>query len=96
MIRKQPNPLNIGSPRMQELNNLQTYLRQFAKGRDWDQFHSPKSEFIIPLTNRRVDFNPTVKDTNRPDTAVIVKSKQWQEVEVTRKDAIVKTRFQHG
>ncbi|MFQ3171835.1 MAG: dCTP diphosphatase [Oleispira sp.] len=28
---------------MQDLNNLQTYLRQFAKDREWDQFHSPKN-----------------------------------------------------
>jgi NTP pyrophosphatase (non-canonical NTP hydrolase) len=28
---------------MQDLNNLQAYLRQFAKDRDWDQFHSPKN-----------------------------------------------------
>jgi hypothetical protein len=110
---------------MQDLNNLQTYLRQFAKDREWDQFHSPKNEFIswknslqymfnvlhdndipasagvsieynIPLTNRRVDFILTGKDANRRDTGVIVELKQWQEVEVTRKDAIVKTRFQHG
>jgi hypothetical protein len=110
---------------MQDLNNLQTYLRQFAKDREWDQFHSPKNEFIswknslqymfnvlhdndipasagvsieynIPLTNRRVDFILMGKDANRRDTAVIVELKQWQEVEVTRKDAIVKTRFQHG
>ena len=28
---------------MQDLNQLQGYLRQFAKDRDWDQFHSPKN-----------------------------------------------------
>ena len=28
---------------MQDLKNLQAYLRQFAKERDWDQFHSPKN-----------------------------------------------------
>ncbi|KZZ46660.1 nucleotide pyrophosphohydrolase [Thalassolituus sp. HI0120] len=28
---------------MQDLNQLQEYLRQFAKERDWDQFHSPKN-----------------------------------------------------
>jgi hypothetical protein len=26
---------------MQDVNNLQAYLRQFAKDREWDQFHSP-------------------------------------------------------
>jgi NTP pyrophosphatase (non-canonical NTP hydrolase) len=28
---------------MQDFNQLQAYLRQFAKERDWDQFHSPKN-----------------------------------------------------
>ena len=28
---------------MQDLNQLQEYLRQFAKERDWDKFHSPKN-----------------------------------------------------
>jgi dCTP diphosphatase len=28
---------------MQDLNQLQAYLRQFAKDREWDQFHSPKN-----------------------------------------------------
>jgi len=28
---------------MQDLNHLQVYLRQFAKDREWDQFHSPKN-----------------------------------------------------
>jgi len=53
-------------------------------------------EYNIPLTNRRVDFILTGKDANRQDTAVIVELKQWQEAKVTNKDAIVKTRFQHG
>jgi hypothetical protein len=53
-------------------------------------------EYNIPLTNRRVDFILTGKDANRQDTAVIVELKQWQEAQVTHKDAIVKTRFQHG
>lgn len=35
---------------MQNLNNLQAYLRQFAKDRDWDQFHSPKNNSIAPPT----------------------------------------------
>jgi dCTP diphosphatase len=28
---------------MQDFNNLQAYLRQFAKDREWDQLHSPKN-----------------------------------------------------
>ena len=48
-------------------------------------------EYNIPLTNRRVDFILTGKDHQHNDAAVIVELKQWQSVEVTKKDAIVHT-----
>ena len=48
-------------------------------------------EYNIPLTNRRVDFILTGKDHQRNDAAVIVELKQWQTIEVTKKDAIVRT-----
>lgn len=50
-------------------------------------------EYNIPLTNRRVDFILTGKNAQRNDAAVIVELKQWQTVEVTRKDAIVRTQL---
>lgn len=48
-------------------------------------------EYRIPLTSRRVDFILTGADENRRETAVIVELKQWSEVELTVKDAIVST-----
>lgn len=53
-------------------------------------------EYNIPLTNRRVDFILTGKNPQRADTAVIIELKQWESVEVTKKDAIVKTRLGKG
>src|SRR5690606_25590496 len=50
-------------------------------------------EYNIPLTNRRVDFILTGKNAQRDDAAVIVELKQWQTVEVTSKDAIVRTQL---
>ncbi len=50
-------------------------------------------EYNIPLTNRRVDFILTGKNHQRNDAAVIVELKQWQSVEVTNKDAIVRTQL---
>ena len=38
-----PTPYLEVAATMQDLNQLQAYLRQFAKDRDWDQFHSPKN-----------------------------------------------------
>ncbi len=53
-------------------------------------------EYNIPLTNRRVDFILTGKNHQRNDAAVIVELKQWQSVEVTKKDAIVRTQLGGG
>ncbi|MDM7483349.1 MAG: hypothetical protein P3W96_015290 [Halomonas sp.] len=53
-------------------------------------------EYNIPLTNRRVDFILTGKNHQRDDAAVIVELKQWQSVEVTNKDAIVRTQLGGG
>lgn len=53
-------------------------------------------EYNIPLTNRRVDFILTGRNHLRNDAAVIVELKQWQTVEKTSKDAIVRTWLGNG
>jgi DUF2075 family protein len=90
--------LNRNSPRNEKLsweNSLQ-YMSQVL----WDEGIPSAAgvaiEYNLPMTNRRVDFILTGKDANRNDTSVIIELKQWQEVKKTNKDAIVKTRFQHG
>jgi uncharacterized protein len=90
--------LNRNSPRNERLsweNSLQ-FMSQIL----WDD-GIPSSagvaiEYNLPMTNRRVDFILTGKDPEHNDTAIIVELKQWQDVEKTHKDAIVKTRLQRG
>jgi uncharacterized protein len=90
--------LNRNSPRNERLsweNSLQ-FMSQIL----WDE-GIPSSagvaiEYNLPMTNRRVDFILTGKDQELNDTAIIVELKQWQEVEKTHKDAIVRTRLQRG
>jgi len=48
-------------------------------------------EYRIPLTSKRVDFILSGTDQNNRDNVVIVELKQWTDVEMTQKDAIVKT-----
>lgn len=90
--------LNRNSPKNEFISwkNSVQYMFNVLHDDDIPASAGVSIEYNIPLTNRRVDFILTGKDANRRDTAVIVELKQWQEVEVTRKDAIVKTRFQHG
>lgn len=90
--------LNKNSPRNEFLswqNSLQ-YMFNILHDDEIPASAGVSIEYSIPLTNRRVDFILTGKDESRQDTAVIIELKQWQEAQLTTKDAIVKTRFQHG
>lgn len=53
-------------------------------------------EFQIPLTSKRIDFIITGLNENKQEHVVIIELKQWSSAQLTTKDAIVKTRFQHG
>jgi uncharacterized protein len=48
-------------------------------------------EFSIPQTSKRIDFILTGLSVDQRSTAVIVELKQWEKVEATEKDAIVRT-----
>lgn len=94
-VRRKLNRNSPSNERLSWENSLQ-YMSQVL----WDEGIPASAgvaiEYNLPMTNRRVDFILTGKDHERNDTAVIVELKQWQEVKKTNKDAIVKTRFQHG
>ena len=90
--------LNRNSPRNEKLSwehSLQ-YMSQILWDEDIPLSAGVAIEYNLPMTNRRVDFILTGKDHQRNDTAVIIELKQWETVEKTNKDAIVKTRFQRG
>lgn len=53
-------------------------------------------EFQIPLTSKRIDFIITGLNEEKRQQVIIIELKQWSEAQLTGKDAIVKTRFQHG
>jgi DUF2075 family protein/phage repressor protein C with HTH and peptisase S24 domain len=48
-------------------------------------------EYRVPQTSNRIDFILTGKNQDKIDTAVIVELKQWSNVKLTSKDAIVET-----
>lgn len=53
-------------------------------------------EFQIPLTSKRIDFIITGQNEEQKEQAIIIELKQWSSAELTHKDALVKTCFQHG
>lgn len=90
--------LNRNSPRGEMIsweNSLQFMMNALLDD-DIPSSAGVAIEYNIPLTNRRVDFILTGKNSQRADTAIIIELKQWQSVEATKKDAIVRTRLGGG
>ena len=48
-------------------------------------------EYRIPHTSKRIDFILAGKDGNDKEHVVLVELKQWDQAELTTKDAIVRT-----
>lgn len=53
-------------------------------------------EYSIPRTKNRIDFIITGQDENHKDKVIIIELKQWTDIQMTDKDAMVLTRFQQG
>jgi uncharacterized protein len=53
-------------------------------------------EFQIPLTSNRIDFIITGLNQEQKEQVIIIELKQWSSAQLTDKDAMVRTRFQHG
>lgn len=53
-------------------------------------------EYSIPRTKNRIDFVITGQDENDQDKVVIIELKQWTDIQMTEKDAMVQTRFKRG
>lgn len=53
-------------------------------------------EYRIPRTKNRIDFLISGLDENQKENVVMVELKQWSEIGLTGKDAIVTTRFKGG
>ncbi len=53
-------------------------------------------EYRIPQTSKRIDFFLTGQNEDGIDHAILIELKQWQEVSITDKDALILTRFKQG
>jgi hypothetical protein len=53
-------------------------------------------EYSIPRTKNRIDFVVTGQDEQGNDKVIIVELKQWTDIQMTDKDAMVLTRFKQG
>jgi DUF2075 family protein/SOS-response transcriptional repressor LexA len=53
-------------------------------------------EYHLPQSSKRIDFILTGIDHNQRESAILIELKQWQQAQMTDKDAIVITQFKHG
>jgi DUF2075 family protein len=53
-------------------------------------------EYKVPYSGKLIDFMITGQNEQGLDQVIIVELKQWQAASATSKEALVRTRFQHG
>ncbi|EOR93496.1 ATP/GTP binding protein [Arcticibacter svalbardensis MN12-7] len=53
-------------------------------------------EYNIPSTGNRIDFIVSGQDDIGTEHAILIELKQWDTIQMTNKDAIVRTRFKQG
>ena|ERR1035441_7173146 len=62
--------ISTSGERLASLEQLRAALRQFASGRDWDQFHSPKN-LAIALSVEAAELLEHLQWTPEADSAVL-------------------------
>lgn len=88
--------INVGK---NEINSWKNSLKEMYF--ILDDEHIPNDSYVaieyrIPQTSKRIDFIITGEDENEVEQVMLIELKQWSKVEMTQKDAIVVTRFEHG
>lgn len=82
---------SVGASEIDSWRNSMQYMYKVLHSDDIPYDAGVAIEYTIPLTSKRVDFILSGKDANNLETAIIVELKQWSDVQVTAKDAIVIT-----
>lgn len=82
---------SVGAREIESWRNSMQYMYKVLRSDGIPGDAGVAIEYTIPLTSKRVDFILSGKDSHQSETAVIVELKQWSEVRVTAKDAIVIT-----
>lgn len=77
------------------MNSLQ-YMDRVLKDDDIPNDAGVAIEYHLPQSSKRIDFILTGKDQQKRESAILIELKQWQDAELTDKDAIVLTHYKHG
>jgi uncharacterized protein len=77
-------------------NSLGNYMFHVMNSADIPDEAVVAVEYAIPRTKNRIDFIISGLDENKEEKIIIIELKQWSDVEITPKDAVVSTRYQYG
>ena len=87
---------SVGQSEYNSWKNSLQYMYQVLNSNTIPDDAGIAIEYNIPRTNNRIDFIVSGQDITGREFAVLIELKQWSKIELTDKDAIVSTRFQHG
>jgi hypothetical protein len=82
---------STSKPEIESWKNSMLYMNNILSDTAIPDKAGVSIEYRVPQTSNRIDFILTGKNQNFVDTAVIVELKQWSNVKLTSKDAIVET-----
>jgi len=82
---------SIGASEVTSWKNSMQFMDRVLEDPDIPSDSKVGIEYTLPQHSKRIDFLLTGRNAQDRDTVVIVELKQWQKVESTKKDAIVRT-----
>ncbi len=88
--------MNVGESEFKSWSNSLNFMYHVLNTEDIPNDSIIGIEYRIPSTNNRIDMIISGQNEENQDHIIIIELKQWSEVELTNKDAIVVTRFQQG
>lgn len=77
------------------VNSLQ-YMERVLRDTEIPHDAGVSIEYHIPKTSKRIDFILTGLDSHQRESVILIELKQWERAALTRKDAVVTTRFKSG
>jgi DUF2075 family protein/DNA replication protein DnaC len=87
---------NTGSSEIMSWTNSLQYMDRVLEDTEIPNDAGVAIEYHIPQSSKRIDFILTGLDESSRESAILIELKQWQSAEITDKDGVVVTRFQHG
>lgn len=89
--RRSHNGASVGPSELAAWKNSMGFMQRIVSDEEIPNDSGVAIEFGIPQTANRIDFILTGRNSANQQTAVIIELKQWSEVKLTNKDAIVRT-----